>query len=566
MKRAIPFLAFFLLAGSLLAQNSPPASQTAPKDTTCAISGRVVRLVGGEPLKKARVVLNPADDQGRAQKRREPHVAITDDTGKFAIPGIEPGRYRLTVLRSGYVTQEYGQKTPNRPGAVLALDPGLKLEDVLFRMVSAGVITGRVLDEDGEGVPWVVIQALRSTYIEGKKQLLAEGDVTTNDLGEYRLFGLTPGRYYLSATAGGRLAAMERGSIVRNVNDTPGYAPTYYPGTNDAARAAAVEVHGGEEATGVDFSMFPTRTYTVRGRVFNSITGKPGQGATVFLSRQENGTASFSFSRDSSTRVDDPQGNFTLKDVTPGTYLLTAMSINEGNRQTASQTVNVAGGDVEGLNLVIAPGVDLAGRLVLQGQVNAPLSELRVVLQPKVPELFGAHAAAVKPDGTFVLGGVGEGVYQVAVFGGSPDSFLRSANSGGDDVLEKGLDVSRGMPSSLEIVVSNAGASIDGLVLNSDALPVAAARVVLVPDAAHRGQRRLYKDATTDEFGRYALRGIAPGSYELFAWEEVEENAWEDPDFLGPWEGQGTPVRVEDGSGKMIELKLIPAGQSAAGK
>lgn len=567
MKRAILSVGFVLLAGVLLAQGSPPVPQTAAPDTSCAISGLVVRLGGGEPLLKARVMLVPTEDQIRALKRKEPHVAITDAWGKFAIAGIEPGRYRLIVLRTGYVTQEYGQKTPNRPGAVLALDPGQRLNDILFRMVSAGVITGRVLDEGGEGVPWVVIQALRPTYIEGKKQLVTEGDVSTNDLGEYRLFGLTPGRYYVSATNGGRLAAMERGSIVRNVSDTPGYAPTYFPGTTDPARAAAVDVRGGEEVPRIDFSMFPTHTYTVRGRVFNSVTGKPGQGATVFLSRQENGAASFSFSRDSSTRVDDPQGNFALKDVTPGTYLLTALSIDEGNRQTTSQTVNVAGGDVEGLNLIIAPGVDLPGRVVVvQGQVNVPVSQLRVVLQPKVPELFGVHAAAVKPDGTFVLGGVGEGSYQVAVFGGSPDTFVKSANFGGDDVLEKGLDVSRSAPSSLEIVVNFAGARIDGLVLNSDSLPVAAVRVVLVPDSAHRGQRRLFKSATTDEFGRYALRGIAPGRYELFAWEEVDENAWEDPDFLGSWEGQGTPVRVEDGSGKMIELKLIPAGTSHAGR
>jgi protocatechuate 3,4-dioxygenase beta subunit len=566
MKLAIPSLAFLFLAGALLAQNSPPVPQTAPKDTTCAISGRVVRLGGGEPLKKARVVLMSAEERGRAQKRIEPHVAITDASGKFAIAGIETGRYRLTVLRSGYVTQEYGQKTPNRPGAVLALDPGQKLEDILFRMVSAGVITGRVLDEDGEGVPLVVIQALRSTYVEGKKQLLAEGEVTTNDLGEYRLFGLTPGRYYLSATNGGRLAAMDRGSVLRNVDDIPGYVPTYYPGTNDAARAAPVEVRGGEEVPGVDFSLFPTHTYTVRGRVFNSVTGKPGQGATVFLSRQENGSAAFSFSRDGSTRVDDPQGNFVLKDVAPGTYVLSAISIDEGNRQTASQTVNVAAGDVEGVNLVIAQGVDLAGRLVIQGPMDAPLSDFRVVLQPRVQELFGVHATAVKPDGSFLLGGVGEGGYRVETYGGSPDSFLKSAKFGGDDVLDKGLDVNRGAPGTLEIIVSGAGASIDGLVLNSDSLPVAAARVVLVPDSAHRGQRRLYKDATTDEFGRYALRGIAPGSYALFAWEEVEENAWEDPDFLGAWQGQGAPVRVEEGARQMIELKLIPAGKSAAGQ
>src|SRR5258707_15805323 len=115
----------------------------------------VVKLAGTEPLTKARVRLQSMEDRTHAIS------TITNTGGRFELKGIDPGRYRLTVSRVGFVTQEYGQRKTDDPGAVLALGPGRGLKDLLFRVVLSGVVAGRVLDEDGEPLPSVNATAAR---------------------------------------------------------------------------------------------------------------------------------------------------------------------------------------------------------------------------------------------------------------------------------------------------------------------------------------------------------------------------------------------------------------------
>lgn len=112
----------------------------------------------------------------------------------------------MEVSRTGFVTQEFGQKTPNDPGALLTLSAGEEVRDRLFRLIPSAVIAGKIMDEDGQPLPRVMVSAMRDVYTEGKRKLSPEAYASTNDLGEYRLFGLRPGHYFVSAhyTPGGR--------------------------------------------------------------------------------------------------------------------------------------------------------------------------------------------------------------------------------------------------------------------------------------------------------------------------------------------------------------------------
>ncbi len=112
----------------------------------------------------------------------------------------------------------------------------------------------------------------------------------------------------------------------------------------------------------------------------------------------------------------------------------------------------------------------------------------------------------------------------------------------------------------LEITISATGGRIDGVVLTEEQEGFGGASVVLVPEERRRDQRRFYKSATTDQNGRFTLRGIPPGDYKLFAWEEIERGAYQDPAFLRPYEEQGELVEVEEGSRLSVQLHLIPAG------
>jgi hypothetical protein len=117
---------------------------------------------------------------------------------------------------------------------------------------------------------------------------------------------------------------------------------------------------------------------------------------------------------------------------------------------------------------------------------------------------------------------------------------------------------SGGTRGTLEIVLSSAGTRIEGTVTDENDLPSAGVVVALVPAEERRQQFRLFKDTTTDQYGKFIIRGVAPGTFKLFSWREVENNAWEDPDFLVPFEGQGTKITAEENGRITIQLKLIP--------
>ncbi len=541
----------FLLLSSLFAMRLC-AQETQPiAEIKCSIEGQVVKAGTGEPLKKARVMLR------KAEGREQPDGTATDAAGRFVLKDVEPGRYQLWVERNGYVRQEYGQRSPERSGTILTLEKGQKLRDVLFRLIPAAVIAGHIVDEDREPLPSVQIQALRYRYVGGKQQLIFAAGASTNDFGEYRLYGLAPGRYYLSATY--RPGASFYGSsvVVRRSDSEvdEGYATTYYPGTNDVARATALELRAGEEVGGTDFVLLATRTVRVRGRVFNAVTGGRARGGMVSLGPRERGYTSFP--SESRTPVEDAQGKFELRGVTPGSYTISAMWWQDGKTYLARQPLDVGSADVQGVSLVIAAGSDLAGRVSIEGTADISLTTLHVYLQPN--ETWGPTGAsgAVKADATFVLQNVADDNYRIFVSPLPPDVYLKAATLGADNVLEKGLTISRGQDlGRLELVLSSAAGQIEGQVLTDEQLPANGSIVALIPEQRRRNQTWLFKSAATDQFGRFTLRGIAPGEYKLFAWNDIEPGAY--PDFLRRYEEKGKLMHIDETSRVTTELKLIP--------
>jgi hypothetical protein len=120
----------------------------------------------------------------------------------------------------------------------------------------------------------------------------------------------------------------------------------------------------------------------------------------------------------------------------------------------------------------------------------------------------------------------------------------------------------RGGSANLEITVSSRGARVQGQVLSQDDLPVVGAWVVVIPDEEKRKFLRLYKSGLTDQYGHFEIRGLAPGKYKVFNWESVEEQAWEDPDFLKEYEDKGKEIEVVDGDQESLELKSLSAKDS----
>lgn len=542
-------LLLLVLLLPLAAAAQSPNTESTSKKEECSIAGMVVRLAGSEPLRKAGVLLTSADDQSRS-------VSVTSDAGgRFAFKGLPAGRYRLTVSRRGFVTQSYGQRKPDDPGALLTLRPGQEVKDLLFRLIPSAVIAGKIVDEDGEPLSSVIVSALRQMYSEGKRTLAMATHAQTNDLGEYRIFDLAPGRYFVSAVYPHwtRLIGGQESEDLDAHNE--GYAKVYYPGTPDSAKASSIAIKAGEEIPSIDILLRPVPVYRIRGHVFNQITRKPGVQTNILLMPR---TKNFDWTGEQQAIVQKKDGSFEIPEVLPGSYVLTAFWFDEGKSYVERTLVEVGNTDVEGLTLTIGLGTNISGRVIWDGPSAMEKDELTVTAMPSdVNVNFFAGGARVE-QGLFTLKDVSNGTYYAELDGQSKDCYIKDVRYAGSEALNEGFTVARGTPGELEIILSSRGARVQGSITDADGLPAAGVWVVLVPEEGRREQRHLYKYQTTDQYGHFDLRGIRPANYKLFSWQEVDANAWESPEFLKPFEEKGEKIELQEGEQKTIKLATIP--------
>jgi hypothetical protein len=223
-----------------------------------------------------------------------------------------------------------------------------------------------------------------------------------------------------------------------------------------------------------------------------------------------------------------------------------------------SRELDVGDTDIEGANLTILRGVDVNGHLTWEGKPPGDVQDISVSLQ-STDKGTSIHYVQAKADGSFLLKGVTEGAYRPGIQTGSQDCYLKSARYGTAHLVDGKLEIHQGTgtDASLELTMSSRVTHVDGIVLNGDSLPSVGAYVVLIPDAPHRDARWKYVEGTTDQNGKFSLRGIQPGDYKLFGWDSSDDLDWFDADFLKLYEAKGVAVHVEEGERKTVELNLI---------
>jgi hypothetical protein len=250
---------------------------------------------------------------------------------------------------------------------------------------------------------------------------------------------------------------------------------------------------------------------------------------------------------------------FEIRGVVPGSYDLVGM-INDRNSRMSGRLPLEIGSDVQNVTLVVSPGFSLPGRIAFEGQQPAELARMRVVLRPSNPGLpaGGQNAAPIQADGTFSLQQLGPDNYRINIAGLPRNAYIKAARVGGIDVLGSGLQVDRQPTGQLEVLIATDAGSANGSVQNDKQEPSANVTVVLVPDPARRNRSDLYRSVSTDAFGRFSMDGVPPGDYKLFAWEDVENGAWQDSEFIRQYEERGRPVRVSPSGSAGAELRVIP--------
>jgi protocatechuate 3,4-dioxygenase beta subunit len=486
------------------------------------------------------------------------HTVATDAAGQFALTGIAPGKYRLAAERNGFIATQYGSRGPGKAGALLTLEAGQKSSGLAMRLTPHGVIAGRVLDEEGEPVSSANVQVSRQQYIQGRKQMSRTGAASTNDLGEYRVFGLTPGRYYVSAEA-------RPNPMLPQAEEE--YVTTWFPRTADATAAAPIDLVPGAQLRNIDILLAKLHTVTVRGRVVNEVPPSGGglsalrTNFSVVLSARNAMGAGGSMSRGTSVT---PEGTFEFRGVTPGSYFVIAQVNAQGKNFAARTAIQVGGSNVEGITLPLRGGVPVSGRVRVEGETTQAIASVHVLLRPAETGgvVYGPFPTQqVKEDGSFQMDDVGADRYTVSVNGLPEGFYVKSLRSANLDVLAGGLEVAGGSPANLDVVLSPNAGQVTGTVMDPNTQkPAAIVMVVLVPqEKDRRGREAFYQTANTDLSGRFTLISLVPGEYRVYAWEDVEYGVWMDPDFMKPLELRGEAVSVSEGGRQAIQVNLIPA-------
>lgn len=554
---------------------------TADSHAGARIGGIVVKLPNSEPVKKAIVELI-AENQNETGN----YTALTGGDGAFHIEDIHPGRYRLFVERPGLQQVEHHRSTED--GRVLVLAAGQEIKDISIRLQASAVIEGRITDEDGDPMPDAQVAVLRSTFVSGHSHWEQAGAERTNDLGDYRVANLSPGPYFLSVSPPPNFRSLiETNSPVSSQSSAANkaaslsYQTTYYPGTRDRSQATAIQLHSGDDFP-INFSLTPTPSFSIHGAVTNLPAGAT---AAVMLHSKE-----FSVVLNGAEVHKD--GTFEIRDVSPGSYTVFASVDNSAVPMTAHQSLQLTSSNIEGIRLSPQPGATISGRLRLEpSSVSVPdISQFFLELRPAEGEDFipgtalsyEGMVAHVNANGSFEWKDLPPGRYfvQISAATALPNWRLKSVLDNGRDASEAGVSINGGAV-TLDLVASADGGVIEGTVTeepenSSEAVTqigspdagqlqstheVAASdiTVVAVPEARLRAYPDHYCKAQTDQSGHFTLRGLAPGSYTLFAWESVEGEAYYNPEFLSAYEGSGKSVRVNANEHVSVQLKAIPA-------
>lgn len=547
----------------------PPRDNTAPQTGTARIRGRVVAADTGNPLRRAQVRVTAGDI-------RVNRSATTDAEGRYELNDLPAGRYSMVVARNGYVTLQFGQQRPFEPGRPIELAAAQVLDRVDFALPRGSVIAGRVTDELGEPVAAVRMTALRHRYNPtGERQLTPANpggmyNIVTNDLGEFRIFGLMPGTYVVSANPDdGGFVAFSGGVMpgAPGGDSTDGYTVTYYPGTVNAEEAQAITV-GVSETASATFALSTARMSTISG-VIRTSAGQPAATARVML--RDRGNFGGGFFRGQPPT--GPDGRFSIPNVPPGEYILDVPGMGNmrpggGERgETASIPITVAGRDITDLVITTTPGAVVSGRIVFEGTSTANRPN-RVMLQPadpRTPMRMGPDDGMVDASGQFRIQGALGRVLLRAMFQGPASGpgvpwSLKSVSFNGLDITDTPIDISSiGDVNGIEITMTDKVTTLSGTVVNSLRAPAKDYVVVVFPDRLREGvsPQRFIRSIRPDQEGKYQTRALPPGDYLAVAVPSLEGGDEWDPAFRKRMEGAGKRFTLGEGQTATLELQLI---------
>lgn len=533
------------------------------------IEGSVVSVTG-DPIAHATIRLTGPPSVQRGTPSTAAFAATSDDTGKFVIEDIDPGRgYRLAVQRAGFVTASHQ--------APLTFEAGASVAGIAIKMAPQGIVSGKITDGLGDPVQAASVRLFRRGYENGVRQLVSAGSANSNDQGEYRIANLSPGRYYVLASGSREVIAAT----------PPGFSismPTYYPNATSAQAAAFIDVGPGQEVHGIDIRLRDEKTFAIRGRILD-VSGSPFSG--VVIAAVPKGVSSevlvpLARRNLTSTKAD---GVFEVRGLTPGLYTVTAAFLQPNtSRGLGYYEVSITNTDVSGLELRASPGSAVVGTIRLEEGDLKPLlpaangiagrqagalagaaenagvtiSGLRPLIRlTETPSLFPTlDPVQVNEDGTFLIENIGPSKFQLNMAALPSGVYVKSARFNGADALRGELDLTLG-GGNLEIVLSNKAGNITGMVTPEKDESVAGLTISLWTNDEIR-------TTNTDQNGAFQFQNLRPGTYQVATWEEIDLGLAQAREFLNLVKDNAVKLEIAEGARFSVQLKIVSADKIKA--
>jgi hypothetical protein len=571
--------AVLLLPFLLLAQDKPPEK--------CTISGTVINYATGEPLDKVEIVTEVAGARGDGGAS-----ATSDAHGHFVLPDLEPGQYRLKGKRNRFLDTYYGARRAEGTGIPIVVEAGQNIKDLKFKLMPFGVIAGTIRDAEGEPLVRVAVTAMRVKFEEGRRKVTTVDAAFTDDMGQYRITGLAPGKYYVRADpkpkgpggiGGDVMFSMESSIIMTTTDIVSDVAPRHqpqvllpalFPSVQEPQAARTVDLEIGARVMGIDISLPRSATVPVKGHVSVPDGSHAGM---VSLSRGEWMGNSLDPRLMAAT---DEHGDFTFPAVPQGSYILTANAtgtphaignvtfrapgaadgpiVMEGSGANFEGKIHLDVGStaVEGVHVLVTASAQVTGRVIQAGD-KGPVIAGSMEFDDGVSDIRRADLQ----NGEFNLD-LPHGHYNVylntdMVPQDSSRLLIRGISWGGRDIASEGLTIAGPGKISLDVVAAPDGGKLDGIVLDKDDKPVGGATVVLIPESKFRSRTDRYFETETDQYGHFDLDGIPPGDYKAFAWDDIEPGIWRDPDFVKSVESKAEPVTLKTAAHETTKLHIL---------
>ena len=497
-------------------------------------------------------------------------TAVSDKDGRFTIRDVPAGEYRINSAREGFFGGNAGTSQKVTVVANQAVDATVLL-------IAGGVISGRITDAAGRPVQDALVDALAMSYENGYAVLRPALSKTTDDQGEFRLFWLTPGEYYLQASP--------PPTSVASTN-----LRTLYPGSIGVGSAAPVVVRAGDKLSGLDVQLKNARLAKLSGILNSTIPpeesermgqifgGAPGRPTMLLVWRDANipgigagGGTNAGVGAGTPVVMNGGSGKFETQGVLPGSYFLFGRIPQDNANGGAGFAfaripVEVGSDDISGLAVTINRSVNLSGTVTVDGRPpdGVPARVTLLVddgsIKLGIYRTLSERYTPVDAKGAFNIIEVPPGPYHVDVASNLPEKiYVADVRQGGRSVFDSGFEVGSKAPDPIQVVLSSGAATIEGTVLDAAAKPVAAATVVLAPPENRRQNRVLFHQAVTDQNGHFTLRNVAPGGYKLFSWQQQLPNStWYNAGFMSRYEANGRNVTVAQGATVTQSITVFP--------